>query len=123
MPNLVSLIMQFLTPDMITRIASALGLDRGTAQKAIDGAIPSLLAAFSGIAGQSGGPQKLADAATQQLSTIDSFARVLGSGGQSSFIQQGTQMLGSLLGSRDKNALTGAINQFTGLGQGASGSV
>jgi hypothetical protein len=30
--NLVSLVMQFLTPDMIGRIASALGLDRNNTQ-------------------------------------------------------------------------------------------
>ena len=29
MPNLVLLISQFLTPDMVTRIASAFGFDRG----------------------------------------------------------------------------------------------
>ena len=31
MANLVSLVMQFLTPDMIRRIATALGLDRNNA--------------------------------------------------------------------------------------------
>ena len=38
--NLVSLIMQFLTPDMIGRIASALGLDRTNTQTAIGAAVP-----------------------------------------------------------------------------------
>ena len=42
--NLVSLIMQFLTPDMIGRIASALGLDRNNTQTAIGAAVPGLLA-------------------------------------------------------------------------------
>src|SRR5262249_26481626 len=70
MPNLVSMVSQFLTPDMVARIASAFGFDRSTVQKAIDGAIPSLLAAFSGVAGEPGGPQKLADAATQQTGTL-----------------------------------------------------
>jgi hypothetical protein len=37
--NLVSLIMQFLTPDMIGRIASALGLDRSNTQTAIGAAV------------------------------------------------------------------------------------
>jgi len=123
MPNLVSLVSQFLTPEMITRIASAFGYDRSTVQKAIEGAIPSLLAAFSGVAAQPGGPKKLADAATSQVGTIDRFAGILGSGSQSSFIQQGSQMLGSLLGSSDQNALTGAISRFAGIGQGASGSL
>ena len=38
--NLVSAVMQFLTPDMIAKIASALGIDRSIAQKAIGGAVP-----------------------------------------------------------------------------------
>jgi len=56
--NLVSLIMQFLTPDMIGRIASALGLDRNNTQTAIGAAIPGLLAGLSGVAAQPGGAQK-----------------------------------------------------------------
>jgi hypothetical protein len=123
MPNLVSLIMQFLTPDMVTRIASMLGLERGAAQSGVAGAIPSLLAAFSGVASQPGGPQKLADAATQQRDTLSNFSNILTGGNQSSFIQQGTQMVSSLLGSRDQNALTGAISKFAGIGQGATGSL
>jgi hypothetical protein len=123
MPNLVSMVSQFLTPDMVARIASAFGFDRRTLQKAIDGAIPSLLAAFSSIAGQPGGPQKLADAATQQIDTLNSFPAIIGSGRQSSFSQQGLQMLGSLLGSGGQIALTGAISKFVGIGQGASGSL
>ncbi len=43
LPNLVSVVMQFLTPDMIAKIASVLGLDRNPVQKAIGGAVPALL--------------------------------------------------------------------------------
>src|SRR5712692_7382935 len=79
--NLVSTVMQFLTPDMIERIASALGLDRNNVQSAVGAAVPGLLAGFSGVAAQSGGAQKLADAAKQQIGTLGSFAGVLGAGG------------------------------------------
>ena len=75
--NLVSVVMQFLTPDMIGRIASALGLDRSNVQSAISAAVPSLLAGFSSIAAQPGGAQKLVDAATQQTGALESFARML----------------------------------------------
>ena len=53
--NLVSLIMQFLTPDMIGRIAGVLGLDRSKTGTAISAAVPSLLAALSNVAAQPGG--------------------------------------------------------------------
>ena len=47
--NLVSLVTQFLTPEMIGRIASALGCDRTITQKAIIAAIPAILAALSRV--------------------------------------------------------------------------
>jgi hypothetical protein len=121
--NLVSLVMQFLTPDMIGRIATALGLDRNKVQSAITGAVPALLAAFSNTATQPGGPQKLADSARQQAGTLGNLASVLAAGGESSLLQKGSQMLSSLVGSQNQNALTDAIGRFTGLGQSASGSL
>ena len=63
--NLVSLVMQFLTPDMIGRIATALGFDRNKVQSAIDAAVPGMLAAFNDVSTQPGGAQKLADTARQ----------------------------------------------------------
>jgi hypothetical protein len=121
--NLVSLVMQFLTPDMIGRIAAALGLDRNKVESAIAGAVPALLAAFSNTAMQPGGAQKLADAAKQQASTLGNFTNMLASGGESSLLQKGSQMLSSLVGSQNQNALTDAIARFTGIGQNASGSL
>jgi hypothetical protein len=108
---------------MIGRIASALGLDRNIVQNAIGAVVPSLLAGFSSVAAQPGGAQKLIDAATQQTGTLESFARMLGSGNQSSFVERGSQTLSSLLGSQDQTALAGAISKFTGIGQGATGSL
>jgi len=121
--NLVSLVTQFLTPEMIGRIASALGFDRTITQKAIIAAIPAILAAFSKVATQPSGAQRLADVAKQQSSALDSFANVLGKGGQSSFIDQGSQLLSSLLGGRDQNALAQAVGKFAGLGQDGAGSL
>src|SRR5262249_45586795 len=121
--NLVSLIMQFLTPDMIGRIASALGLDRNNTQTAIGAAIPGLLAGLSGVAAQPGGAQKLVDAVKQQTGALGSFANMIGASGQSSLIEKGSQILSSLLGGRDQTALAGAIGKYAGLGQSASGSL
>jgi len=50
--NLISLVMQFLSPDMVRRIAAALGLDRNKVQSAIEGAVPASLAAFNYTATQ-----------------------------------------------------------------------
>ena len=115
--NLVSLIMQFLTPDMIGRIASALGLDRNNTQTAIGAAVPGLLAGLSGVAAQPGGAQKLVDAVRQQTGALGSFVNMIGASGQSSLIEKGSQILSSLLGGRDQTALAGAVGKYAGLGQ------
>jgi hypothetical protein len=120
--NIVSLAMQFLTPDMVGRIATALGFDRNKVQSAINGAVPALLAAFNDVATQPGGAQRLADAARQQTGSLENFASVLASG-QSPLLDKGSQLLTSLVGNQNQNALIGAITKFTGLGQGASESL
>ena len=121
--NLVSLVMQFLTPDMVGRIATALGFDRNKVQSAISGAVPALLAAFNDVATQPGGAQKLADAARQQTGSFGNLASLLAAGDQSSLLDKGSQLLSSLVSGQNQNALIGAITKFTGLGQGASGSL
>ena len=72
--NLVSYIMQFLTPDMIGRIAAALGLSRNDAQAGVGAAVPALLAAISGAAAKPGGAQNLIDTIKQQSGVLDSFS-------------------------------------------------
>src|SRR6516162_7187286 len=81
------------------------------------------VAAFNDVAAQPGGPQKLADAARQQTGSLESLASVLAAGGQSSLVDKGSQLLSSLVSGQNQNALIGAITKFTGLGQGASGSL
>ena len=122
--NLVSLIMDFLTPEMIGRIAGSLGLtDSNKVESALGAGVPGLLAGLSGVAASPGGPQKLVDAARQESGTLGKLADTLDGDRQSSLIARGSQLLGSLLGARDHNALTEAIGRFAGLGQGNSGSL
>ena len=118
--NLPALVVRFLTPDVIGRIASALGIDRNMAQTAINAVVPSLLAGFGGVAAQPGGPQRLADAAAEQRGTLGNFVGSLGTADQSSLIESGSSMLSSLLGASNRNALVGAISRFSGLGQHAA---
>jgi hypothetical protein len=121
--NLVSLIMNFLTPDMIGRIASALGIDRNETSSAIEAGVPGLLAALAGVATRPGGPQKLADAAKQEVGTLDKFAGMLGSTGQNSLVDRGSRMLGLLLGDRDQAALASAVGKYSGVGTVAGSSL
>jgi hypothetical protein len=121
--NLVSYVMQFLTPDMVSRIAGAIGLNRSDAQSGVGAAVPALLAAFSGLADKSGGAQSLVNTIRQQSGVLDSFASMIGGNNQSSFIERGSSLLTSLLGTHDQAALTGAVARFSGLGQNKANSL
>jgi hypothetical protein len=121
--NLVSYVMQFLTPDMIGRIASALGISRNDAQAGITAAVPTLLAAFGSAAEKPGGAQNLVSAINQQSSVLDNFAGVLRGGNQGVFIEKGSSLLSSLLGGYDQSVLAGAIGKFSGLGQTGGNSL
>jgi len=115
--NLVSYAMQFLTPDMVGRIAAALGLNRSDAQSGVSAAVPALLAALSGLADKPGGAQSLVNTIKQQSGVADNFASMIGGSNQASFIDRGSSLLTSLLGSHDASSLAGAVGRFAGLGQ------
>jgi len=121
--NLVSLIMQYLTPDMIARIAAATGLDRNTTNTAVSASVPALLAALSNAVTQPGGAQKLADAAKQHVGTLDNLASIFGGDSQTALADKGSQILSSLLGGQNQGALAGSVAKITGVGQGASNSL
>jgi hypothetical protein len=121
--NLVSYMMQFLTPDMVGRIATALGLNRGDAQSGVSAGVPALLAAFSGLADKPGGAQSLVNTIKQQSGVLDNFASMIGGTNQSSFIERGSSLLTSLLGTHDQAALTGAVARFSGLAQNRANSL
>jgi hypothetical protein len=121
--NLISLAMQYLTPDVISRITSVLGLDRNSTQSAIAAAVPALFAGLSGAATKPSGAQNLVDTIRQQPGVPDNFANIIGSGDQSSLLDQGSTLLKSVLGGQDQSALAGAVSKFAGIGQGASNSL
>ena len=121
--NLVSLIMQFLTPDMVGRIVAALGISPREAQTGISAAVPALLAGLAGIAEKPGGAQNLFNAVKQQSGVLDNLGSLIGGGQQASVIDSGAQLLTSLLGSQQQSALASAIGKFAGLGQGGGNSL
>jgi hypothetical protein len=121
--NLVSLIMQFLTPDIIARIAATLGLGRTETQAGVSAAVPALLAAFCGVADKPGGSQILADAIKNQSGVLDNVIKMVGGGSPSSLVERGSNMLASLLGSHDQSALAGAVGKFAGTGQSTGSSL
>jgi Bacterial protein of unknown function (DUF937) len=122
--NLVGVIMQYLTPDTIGRIAAAFNLDSKSTQNAAEVSVPSLLAGFASMALQPGGAQKVVDAVRQHASALDSLSNAIGgSTSQAAAADKGVQWLSSLFGDQNQAALAGAVAKFCGLSQGASGSL
>src|SRR5262245_18220705 len=97
--DLVALVMKFLTPDVIAKIAAAFGVDKSAIGKAVTAAVPSLLGGLTGAASTPEGSRKLLDAVTQQKpNVLDNLAGMIGGSGQMSMAEKGTDALSSLLG-------------------------
>ena len=119
--DLVGLVMQYLTPDRIGRIAAAFNLDSKSAQSVAEVSVPSLLAELASLAVQPGGAQKVVDAVRQHSGTLDSRSNAVGgSANQAVLADKGTQWFSSLFGDQSHSALTGAVAKFCGLSQAAS---
>jgi Bacterial protein of unknown function (DUF937) len=121
--NLVSAVMQFLTPDMIAKIASVLGLDRSVAQKAISGAIPALLASLADVASTPNGARQLSNTLTQQSASIDSLKNLIGGSGQNLLQETGSSMLSGLFGGGTLDTMAQTIGKFAGIGEGTTKSM
>jgi hypothetical protein len=114
--NLVTTIMQSLTPDMIAKIASLLGIDRGVAEKAISAGIPAILASFANLASSPDGARQLSSTLTQQSTGgFDAVKAAIGSG-QRNVADSGTSLLSGLIGNSGLTALAAALGSFAGTG-------
>lgn len=122
--NIVSTIMQFITPVIAGRIASALGLPAGIANTAIAAALPAILAGLVGKATAPGGGAALSNVLKDQdPGILGSFSNILGGAQQSGLINGGTSALTNLLGGSATNALTGALAKFSGINTQQSGGL
>src|SRR5882757_6056977 len=123
--NLVSVVMQFLTPDMIAKIASALGLDRSVAQKAIGGAVPALLASLADVASTPNGARQLTNVVTQQQQqgSLETLKNLIGGSGQNTLAETGSSMLSGLFGGGALDTMAQTIGKFAGIGEETSKSM
>lgn len=122
--NLVSTILQFLGPAIITKIAGSLGMNQGLAGKAIAAAIPAILAGLTGSASRGNGASVLSNVLGQQdPGILGNFANMLGGAGQKTMTDNGLGALSSLLGGSSTNALAGAIGKFAGIDSNQSSSL
>ena len=118
--DLVSLVNQVLTPQLVGALARAAGINEATAQKLVAAAIPTVLAALGTTAAAPGGAQKLVDAV--QNSDPDLLTKLAGAlgGGNIRAVNDGANQLGGLLGGSGLSSLIGALSQHSGASQPAA---
>ena len=121
--NLVSLVSQFLTPQLVGSLARTLGINEAIAQRLAAAAVPTILASLATTAAAPGGAQKLVDAVSN--SDPDLLSKLTGaiSGGNAGALGEGANLLGGLLGGSGLSSVVGALSQFAGAPQAATQSV
>ena len=122
--NLIASITQILSSNILTRLASSLGLDKAQVDRALEAGVPGLLAAVSSLVSTPKGATALSTAvAQQQPGVLSSLASTIGGSGQKALIDTGASALTSLLGGTTMSALTSAVGQYAGIGDSSSKSL
>ena len=119
--NLTSVVMQFLTPEVIEKIASFLGLDRTAAQKAAGGAVPALLAGLSDLVSAPTGTSQLSRLLSQQSG--GSPTDLLRNTGPQALAETGANMLSGLFGGRTMDTMAQVVGRFAGIGDSGGKSL
>ena len=121
--NLVSSIMQFLTPEMVAKIARTLGIDPDVAQKLVSAAVPAILASVAGLAAKPAGAQQLSETLEQQRpDMLSQITSAIGGPDQMAIADTGSSLLSTLLGGSGLNGLVSAVSSFAGVNQNAGKS-
>lgn len=120
--DLVSLINQFLTPQIVSALARATGINEAIAQKLVAAAIPMVLGSIGTTVAAPGGAQKLVDAVSN--SDPDLLTKLAGAvgGGNLGALGEGANMLSGLLGGSGLSSLVGALGQYAGAPHAATQS-
>ena len=112
--NLVSLVSQFLTPQLVGSLARAVGVNEAVAQKLVAAALPTILAALATTAAAPGGAQKVADAVSN--SDPDLLSKLTGAIGSGNLgaLGEGASLIGGILGGSGLSNLVAALSQYSG---------
>jgi Bacterial protein of unknown function (DUF937) len=115
--DIVSTALKYLTPMLVDKLATSLGIQNPLVRSAINAILPSLLAAFTGLASRPAGARKLSEAVERQGSDIlGDLGSIFGGAKQSTAATAGTDALRDLLGGSTISQIASAVSRFTGVG-------
>jgi hypothetical protein len=112
--NLVSLVSQFLTPQVVGSLARAIGVNEAVAQKLVAAAVPTILASLATAAAAPGGAQRVSDAISNSDPDVLTKVGQAAAGGNARFLNEGSTLLNGLLGGGGLSGLVGALSQYSG---------
>ncbi|MFA5901875.1 MAG: DUF937 domain-containing protein [Hyphomicrobium sp.] len=118
--NLVASAVKLLSPELLSRVGSVLGVDQSTIEKAVSAGVPGVLAAFASVASRPTGAARLADAVRQQQPGLLNNISTAGQAAQRNLIDSGSGALSSVLGSGTLSGITDALSRYTGLSESAA---
>jgi len=122
--NLVDLVKDQVGSAVMNQLGSALGGNSDVTEKAVGGAIPSILQGLMGSASTNSGAESLFKAVQDQDDGIlSNLGDLIGGGADSPFASAGSGVLSSLLGGGALGNLASAVAGFSGLGKSSSNSL
>ncbi len=119
--NLVSMALQYLTPVLVGKLASSLGINSTIANTIVRAAVPVILGALVGKSAKPEGARALFDVlAKQDTGLLGRLGSVLGSPQQQTIAEQGSNTLGSLLGTSSMGSLVDAVSKYANVDKTAT---
>jgi hypothetical protein len=118
--NIVEMVNQFLTGDVLARLGNLIGEDTDKTRAAAGAAVPALLAGMSQAANTGDGARRLADAVNQMDDNVlGNLSGMFGGAQGGSTIDRGRDLLGSLMGGNWLSSIGNVLGRFTGVGGGS----
>lgn len=122
--NLVNLIKDQIGGSVVNQLGGVLGESGANTERAVSGAVPAILSGLMNSSGSGDGASLLNSALDDHDDSIlDNIGGLLGGGNHTQVANQGSSMLGSLLGGNALGSIAGALSGFSGLGRGSSSSL
>ena len=114
--NLVDLVKGQLGGPALGQLGALLGEDNNKTEAALGAAVPGLLSGLTSQANSDGGASLFDAVSKQDDSMLDNIGGLLTGGNSSSVMDQGSSMLGSILGNGAAGGLASAVAGLTGIG-------
>lgn len=114
--NLVDLVKGQLGGPALGQLGTLLGEDNNKTEAALGAAVPGLLSGLTSAANADGGASLFNAVKDQDDSMLDNIGGLLTGGNSSSVMNQGSSMLGSILGNGAAGGLASAVAGLSGIG-------